>query len=135
MSTLLLEIVTPESKVYAKDVAMVSVKGTAGELGILPHHVPFVTPLEIAPVKVHLAGGGHEYIAVNGGFVEIRKDKVVILAETAELASDIDESRAQLAKQRAEDRLKASKDEYDHRRAELALSRALNRINVKNQEI
>lgn len=132
MSTLLLEIVTPESKVYAKDVAMVSVKGTAGELGILPHHVPFVTPLAIAPVKVHLVGGGNEYIAVNGGFVEVRKDKVVILAETAELATDIDAGRAESAKERAEQRLKASQSEVDHRRAELALQRALNRLEVKN---
>jgi F-type H+-transporting ATPase subunit epsilon len=135
MSTLLLEIVTPEAKVYAKDVTMVSVKGTAGELGILPHHVPFVTPLEIAPVKVHLVGGGNEYIAVNGGFVEIRKDKVVILAETAELASDIDLDRAEQAKERAEERLKQSKSEFDHVRAELALQRALNRIDVVQKQL
>jgi F-type H+-transporting ATPase subunit epsilon len=134
MSTLLLEIVTPESKVYSKDVAMVSVKGTAGELGILPKHVPMVTPLEIAPVKVHLAGGGHELIAVHGGFVEIRKDKVVILAEIAELSGDIDLARAQAAKERAEQRLNASKQEYDHRRAELALQRAINRIDVSTKD-
>jgi len=131
MSTLLLEIVTPERKVYAQEVNMVSVKGADGELGILPNHIPLVTPLRIAPVIVK-KDGVTEKIAVAGGFIEIRKDKVVILAESAELASDIDVTRAEAAKKRAEDRLVAKQSEVDHVRAELALQRALNRINVNN---
>jgi len=129
MSTFLLEIVTPERKVYAEDVDMVIVKGTEGEMGILPNHVPLVTPLKIAPVTIK-KGRSEEVIAVNGGFIEVRKDKIVILAESAELQSDIDEERAKAAKQRAENRL-AGKHEYDYRRAELALQRAMNRLGVK----
>ncbi|MFD0714907.1 F0F1 ATP synthase subunit epsilon [Paenibacillus sp. GCM10027626] len=130
MSTFLLEIVTPERKVYAEDVDMVIVKGTEGEMGILPNHVPLVTPLNIAPVRIK-KGRSEEVLAVNGGFVEVRKEKVVILAESAELAGDIDVDRAKAAKQRAEQRLTGKQDEYDFRRAELALQRAMNRLGVK----
>ncbi|WP_127534246.1 F0F1 ATP synthase subunit epsilon [Paenibacillus kobensis] len=129
MSTLLLEIVTPERTVYAQEVNMVSVKGADGELGILPNHIPLVTPLRIAPVIVK-KDGVSEKIAVSGGFIEIRKDKVVILAESAELASNVDVTRAEAAKKRAEDRLSTKQSDVDQVRAELALQRALNRINI-----
>jgi F-type H+-transporting ATPase subunit epsilon len=130
MSTFLLEIVTPERKVYASEVDMVVVTGVEGQLGILPHHIPLVTPLKIAPVKVK-KGNTEELIAVNGGFIEVRKDKVVILAESAEMSSQIDIDRAQAAKERAEQRLSAKTSEVDHRRAELALQRAVNRIETR----
>jgi F-type H+-transporting ATPase subunit epsilon len=130
MSTLLLEIVTPERRVYAKDVEMVSVKGLDGELGIMPLHVPIVSPLKIAPVRVKLIGGGEDFIAVHGGFVEVRKDKVVILAEGAELSEEIDVDRAERARLRAEQRL-SNKDMVDFHRAEIALQRALTRLDVK----
>lgn len=129
MSSFLLEIVTPERKAYAQDVNMIIVKGSEGELGILPNHIPMVTPLKIAPVTIK-KDRSEEVIAVNGGFLEIRKDKVVILAESAELPGDIDVARAEAAKQRAEQRLNGKRDEYDQVRAELALQRALNRIGV-----
>lgn len=130
MSTFLLEVVTPERKVYAEDVNMVSVKGVEGELGILPNHIPLVTPLKVAPITVK-KNGTNELIAVNGGFMEVRKDKVVILAESAELPGQIDIERAQAAKTRAEQRLADHKqDNVDFKRAELALQRALNRIEV-----
>ncbi|WP_028550960.1 F0F1 ATP synthase subunit epsilon [Paenibacillus sp. UNC451MF] len=128
MSTFLLEIVTPERKVFAEEANMIIVKGVAGELGILPNHIPLVTPLKVAPVTVK-QNGKQLYIAVNGGFMEVRKDKVVILAESAELPEQIDLERAQAAKERAEKRL-ASKDNYDFKRAEAALQKALNRIEV-----
>jgi ATP synthase, F1 epsilon subunit (delta in mitochondria) len=133
MSTLLLEIVTPERKVYEQEVKMVSVKGEEGELGILPNHIPLVTPLRIAPVIVKKDGGGTEKFAVSGGFIEIRKDKVVILAESAELASEIDVERAEAAKRRAEERLSAKAEHVDFKRAELSLQRAINRINVNGK--
>lgn len=129
MSSFLLEIVTPERKVYADDVNMIVAKGVAGELGILPNHIPLVTPLRIASLKIK-KGTNDQYVAVNGGFMEVRKDKVVILAESAELPQDIDVERAQAAKNRAEDRLEAKKDEIDFRRAELALQRAINRLDI-----
>lgn len=130
MSTFLLEIVTPERKVYEQEANMVIVKGAEGELGILPNHIPLVTPLRIAPVIVK-SGGEEQVIAVNGGFMEVRKDKVVILAESAERPEDIDVDRATQAKERAERLLQSSSHgNIDVLRAELALQRALNRLKV-----
>lgn len=128
MSTVKLEIVTPERKVYEKDVDMVVVKGIAGELGILPNHIPLVTPLKIAPVRVKF-GKEEELIAVHGGFMEVRKDKIVILAEIAELPGEIDLERAQKAKERAENRMNTN-DSAELLRAEIALQKAINRISV-----
>lgn len=136
MSTFLLEIVTPERKVYTQDASMVIVKGVEGEMGILPNHVPLVTPLKIAPIIVKHAGGQDEILAVHGGFMEIRKDKVVILAESAEGPSEIDLDRAKAAKDRAQHRLDAmTKDNIDYARAERALHRAINRIEVTERRI
>lgn len=129
MNTFLVEIVTPERKVYAETANMVSVTGIEGELGILPNHIPLVTPLRIAPVVIK-RDGKVDVIAVGGGFIEVRKDKIVILAESAELATNIDVNRAEAAKERAQQRLAAKRDEVDYRRAELSLQRAMNRINV-----
>ncbi|KPV55539.1 ATP synthase F1 subunit epsilon [Paenibacillus sp. A3] len=135
MSTFLLEIVTPERKVYAEQANMIVVKGVEGELGILPNHIPLVTPLRIAPITVKKRGSKDEVIAVNGGFMEVRKDKVVILAESAELPEQIDIERAQKAKERAQSRLsQAKQDHIDFKRAELALHRALNRIDVSGKK-
>jgi F-type H+-transporting ATPase subunit epsilon len=129
VSTFLLEIVTPERKVYAQQVDMIVVKGVAGDLGILPHHIPLVTPLKIAPVHIK-QGSTDLYIAVSGGFMEVGKDKVIILAETAELPGDIDLERAKTAKARAEGRINDKVEHIDFHRAEMALQKALMRINV-----
>lgn len=133
MSTFLLEIVTPDRLVYSEQVNSVTVRGVEGELGILPGHIPFVTPLQVAPVTVKV-GNISTPFAVQGGFVEVRKEKVVILADSAEKPEEIDLERAEAAKERAETRLKASnrQDEIDHRRAELALQRAMNRIKLSD---
>jgi len=129
VSTLKLEIVTPERKVYEQEVDMVIGRGVFGEFGILPNHMPFVTPLKIAPIDVKI-GDKREQIAVHGGFLEVFNNRVVVLAETAELPDDIDLDRALAAKERAERRLKAKQADIDFKRAQLALQRALNRINV-----
>ncbi len=130
MSKMLLEIVTPDRKVYEEEVRMVIAKGVEGELGILPNHIPFVTALDIAPF-IARTDSGERKIAVNGGFLEVRKDKVVVLADSAELPESIDKERALAAKERAEQRLKQQKlDEIDILRAKRALQRALNRLNL-----
>lgn len=135
MSTFLLEIVTPERKVYAEQVNMIVAKGVQGELGILPNHIPLVTPLKIAYVTVKKQGAKDQFIAVNGGFMEVRKDKVVILAESAELPEQIDVDRAKAAKERAQQRLADTKQAHvDFKRAEAALQRALNRIDVSGKK-
>jgi F-type H+-transporting ATPase subunit epsilon len=129
MKTVLVNVVTPDGPVYDADVEMVSVKAQSGELGILPGHIPMVAPLQIGAVRLK-QGSSTELVAVSGGFIEVRPDKVTILAQAAEKAESIDVSRAEEAKKRAEERLNQKTDEIDFKRAELALRRAINRLNV-----
>jgi F-type H+-transporting ATPase subunit epsilon len=130
VTTFLLEIVTPERKVFADQIDMVIDKGAAGDMGILAHHLPLGSPLKVAPIII-MQGDVNQYIAVSGGFIEVRKDKVVILAESAELPDEINLERAEAAKDRAEKRIAAKTDETNYRRAELALQRAMTRIEVR----
>ncbi|MCY7912091.1 F0F1 ATP synthase subunit epsilon [Bacillus haynesii] len=129
MKTLKVNIVTPDGPVYDADIEMVSVRAESGELGILPGHIPTVAPLKIAAVR--LKNDGHtELVAVSGGIVEVRPDHVTILAQTAETSEQIDKERALAAKQRAEERLQKQTPDVDIIRAELALKRAINRLDV-----
>ncbi|ANU14016.1 ATP synthase epsilon chain [Planococcus halocryophilus Or1] len=129
MKTIAVNIVTPDGPVYDSEVSMVIAVTATGEMGILPGHIPTVAPLGIGAVRLKKENST-ELVAVNGGFLEIRPEKVTILAQSAERATDIDLSRAQESAKRAEALLQANKDEIDFKRAELALKRAMNRINV-----
>ncbi|MDT8860427.1 F0F1 ATP synthase subunit epsilon [Alkalihalobacillus sp. MEB130] len=130
MPTIQVSVVTPDGKVYDGAVDMVVVRTLEGELGILPNHIPLVAPLTIGAVRLN-KGTTVEKVAVTGGFVEVRPDQVTILAEAAELPSDIDVDRAKEAERRAKQRIDTARsDEIDFRRAELALKRAVNRLNV-----
>lgn len=130
MKTIKVSVVTPDGPVYESDVEMVSTKAQSGELGILPGHIPMVAPLQIGAVRLK-KGGKTEYVAVSGGFLEVRPDQVTILAQAAERSEEIDVERAKRAKERAEERLRAQNQEnIDFKRAELALKRAINRISV-----
>lgn len=125
-----LEIVTPERTVYQKeDVHMVITRAAKGDIGILPRHAPLLSPLEPTIVRVKLDEKREEKVFISGGFLEVRPDQVTILAEAAELPSEIDVDRAKAAKERAEKRLQKKK-EFDQLRAQLALKRALNRLKV-----
>ncbi|MEK4484612.1 F0F1 ATP synthase subunit epsilon [Psychrobacillus sp. FSL H8-0484] len=129
MKTLTVNIVTPDGPVYDSEVDMIIAKTASGEIGILPGHIPTVAPLVIGVVKLK-KDGKTEYVAVNGGFVEVRPEKVTILTQSAEVASTIDLARAKEAMKRAEERLQTKQDSIDFNRADLALKRAMNRINV-----
>jgi len=125
-----LEIVAPERQVVQQSVVAVSVPGENGYLGILPGHAPLLSVLKSGELSFTQDGRTY-YVAVNWGFVEVLPDRVVILAQTAERADEIDLSRAQRAKRRAEDRLRKVGDpEIDMKRAEVALERALTRLQV-----
>jgi len=130
MKTVKVNVVTPDGPVYEGDVEMVVTKAQSGELGILPGHIPMVAPLQIGAVRLKSANHT-QLVAVNGGFLEVRPDKVTILAQSAETSDEIDLNRAMEAKRRAEKRLEAKQENIDFRRAELALRRAINRLNVK----
>ena len=130
MKTMKVSVVTPDGPVYESDVEMVSTKAQSGELGILPGHIPMVAPLAIGAVRMK-NGGKTDFVAVTGGFLEVRSGQVTILAQAAEKAVDIDVERALRAKERAEQRINESKQAaVDFRRAELALNRAINRIEI-----
>jgi F-type H+-transporting ATPase subunit epsilon len=132
MKTIAVSIVTPDGQVFDGEAEMVIAKAQSGELGILPGHVAMVAPLAIGSVRIKNKNET-EYVAVSGGFLEVQPKKVAILAQSAERAEDIDVDRALRAKQRAEERLKQAKQEHiDFKRAELALKRAINRIEVAN---
>jgi F-type H+-transporting ATPase subunit epsilon len=134
MKTMNVSVVTPDGKVFDDEVDMVSVKTTEGGLGILPNHIPLVTPLTIGAVRIK-KDSVITLVAITGGIMEVRGDQVNILAESAELPSDIDVSRAHAAKERAERRLEQAKlDEVDFRRAEMAIKRAINRLDVAGRK-
>lgn len=132
MSAYALEICTRERIVYAHDVAFMSVRAIDGVLGITPKHIPLITTLAIAPVVIEDVSGRKETIAVHGGILHIEAQRVVILADGAERAGDIDVARAQRAQQRAQQRLADRTERLDYARAERALARAMLRIDMKN---
>jgi F-type H+-transporting ATPase subunit epsilon len=115
-----LEIVTPERLVYADDVDAVAVPGVEGELGVLPHHAPLITTIGLGELRIR-RGGVEDHFAIIGGFLQVRPDKVVVMAETADMASEIDLERAQQARREAE---RAIETGY-HEGADLASARAV----------
>ena len=116
---LLLEIVTPERLAYSDQVDEVIVPGSEGELGILPHHAPLLATLGVGELR-YRTGGTEELFAIAGGFVQVRPDKVVVMAETADMASEIDLEKAHEARREAERALETG---Y-HEAADLAVARA-----------
>ena len=129
MATTRLEIVTAERVVFSEDVDAVIAPGIEGQLGILPHHAPLMTTL--MPGELLVRKGGEEFsLAITGGFVEVRPDRIIVLADAAERVEEIDIARAEEAKRRAEERLKAPTSEVDLLRAEAALRRSLMRLDV-----
>lgn len=133
MKTIKVNVVTPDGPVVDAEVEMVSTKAKSGELGIMAGHIPLVAPLDIAAVRL-INNKETEYVAVSGGFLEVRPDVVTILAQSAEKAETIDLARAQAAKARAEQRLANKQDSVDTKRAELALKRAVNRIEIAKMQ-
>ena len=127
---LLLEIVTPERLAFSEEVDSVNCPGIDGELGILPHHAPLITTLGVGELRIR-RGGEEEYFAIAGGFLQVRPDKVVVMAETADMAAEIDIQKAEEARREAERALmEGFAEPADLSRARAALQRALLRIQV-----
>ena len=129
MTTLKLEIVTAERQIFSGDVNVIVAPGTEGQLGILPSHAPLMTILQ--PGELLIRKDGDEiYMAITGGFLEVRPDKVIVLADACERSEEIDIQRAEEAKHRAEERLTTLGPELDQARVEAALHRSLIRLRV-----
>lgn len=128
-SLLHLEVVSPDQTVINEHVDYVSLPGINGELGILPQHLPLLSVLTIG--KLYYRQGASTYYAfIAGGFVEISSNKVTILTEAAERSKDIDISRAQKARERAEAYLLKNVEDSDIKRAEAAIHRAIIRLEI-----
>jgi len=124
-----LEIVTVERLVFSGDVDFVSAPGVMGTLGILPKHAPLMTALDVGELRFK-RGDEEESFAIGGGFMEVLPDRVIVLADTAERAEEIDLERAEAARQRAEKLLKERPPGVDVTAIEGALRRSRVRLKV-----
>ena len=124
-----LEILTPERMVYDDEVDMVIAPGSEGYLGILPHHAPLFTTLGPGELRVK-RGGVEETLAVFGGFMDVRGDRVTVLTDAAEPADEIDEARVQAARDAAQQQLAEATSPAEEARARASLERSLVRLRV-----
>ncbi|MBN1136970.1 MAG: F0F1 ATP synthase subunit epsilon [Anaerolineae bacterium] len=135
MAGLHCEIITAERIVFKDDVDMVVAPGIDGQLGILPHHAPLMTALTIGELILHKAGDEDTIMAIGGGFIEVGPKHVTILADSAERAEEIDESRAEAARRRAEATMaQARAEQEDFIKAEAALRRSILRLKVAKRK-
>lgn len=129
-------VVTPDGEVYSHRASMLEMRAVDGDLTIMYNHLPIVVPLTIGEVRVkrdHEMNDRVDHIAVNGGYVEFSDNVATIIADSAERARNIDVHRAQIAKERAQEHMREAKAKHDNREyleAEIALRRAVNRLNV-----
>lgn len=133
MATFKLEIVTAERMVYSDEVSALIAWGVEGQLGILPNHAPLMTLLQPGDLMIR-KDKEEEYFALSGGFMEVRPDKVVILADACERVDEIDIARAEEAKRRAQETMKAAPLTADAASAEAALRRSIARLKVAERK-
>ena len=131
-ATLKLEIVTPEAKIFSDDVEMVTLTGIDGQMGILPQHMPLMTAL-VAGEIIAKQNGQNIFLAVGDGFVQVTREKVSILTDMAIKANDIDEAKAEEARQRAEARLKQKLTDEEAAAAHAMIAHATNQLRLKRQ--
>ena len=124
-----LRIITPDRVFYEGDVEMVEFNTTEGQIGVLPGHIPMTVIIKPGILRIY-EEDGEKNAALHSGFVEILQERVTVLAEVIEWPDEIDATRAEEAKQRAEERLRSRTPETDIMRAETALLRAMARIEV-----
>ncbi len=129
MTTMRLEVITAERRVYSDDVEVLVAPGIDGELGILPHHAPLMTALQ--PGEIMIRKDNEEtFLAVSGGFLEVMGNQVTILADACERSDEIDEEQARIAMQEAQDRLASRTEDLDLEAAAAAVRRAGTRLMV-----
>jgi F-type H+-transporting ATPase subunit epsilon len=132
MATLKLEIVTPEARTYSEDVDMVTLPGVEGEMGIFPMHIPLMTQISAGEIIVR-KNGNEFFLAVGEGFVEITGNRVAVMTDMAIKAEDIDETKAEEARKRAEARLAEKLDDEESATVQAALAHSLAQLKVKRR--
>ena len=125
-----LDVIAPDRSIYRDEATSLSAPGTNGGFQILYNHAPFLSTLEVGRMTIKRKDGSDIVIATSGGFVEVRRNRVVVLVEAAERVDEIDVERARAARERAEKRLHTRGPQIDNARAQLALLRALNRLRI-----
>lgn len=127
-----LKIITPERVVFDDDIDFISAQGTKGSFGIYPNHVPFMSVLAVDTAKV-IKDGKEMFFSIIGGAFQLKDNKAVILTEVAENGEDIDTTRAELAKERAEAKLASAQTTFDAKKANLAIARAMARLKAASK--
>lgn len=122
MNTIRVDVVSAEELIFSGDAKFVALPGEAGELGILPKHTPLITRIKPGSVRIETADGKEEFVFVAGGLLEVQPDHVTVLSDTAVRGQDLDEQKANEAKQAAEEALKNAKSELDFARASSELA-------------
>jgi F-type H+-transporting ATPase subunit epsilon len=130
--TLKLEIVTPTGVIYSQDVTMVTLPAADGEIGVYPHHIPILTRINPGEMTVR-KDGGDDYLAVGQGLVEITGDRISIVTDMAVAAKDIDEAKAEEARQRAAARLRDKISDEEVATVNASLARSLAQLRVKKR--
>jgi F-type H+-transporting ATPase subunit epsilon len=126
MSTIRVDVVSAEASIFSGDAKFVALPGEAGELGILPGHIPLITRINPGAVRIEKADGGEEFVFVAGGILEVQPNHITVLSDTAIRGKDLDEAKALDARKVAEEALKNAKSDIDLAKAtsELAVMAA-----------
>lgn len=122
MSTIQVEVVSAEESIFSGPAKFVALPGEAGELGILPGHVPLITRIKPGAVRIEKADGEEEFVFVAGGILEVQPKVVTVLSDTAIRGKDLDEAKATEARKAAEEALKNAKSEVDLAKAQSELA-------------
>jgi F-type H+-transporting ATPase subunit epsilon len=129
-ATIQIEIVSTEKSLYSGDATMVVAPGVSGELGILPQHAPLLTRIKPGVLKILMEDGNQDLFYVSGGVLEVQPEKITVLADVAERGDDLDEERAQQARQAAEEKLASATPDLDYATAQAELARAVAQLQI-----
>jgi len=122
MSTIRVDVVSAEESIFSGDAKFVALPGEAGELGILPGHIPLITRIKPGAVRIEKAEGGEEFVFVAGGILEVQPNHVTVLSDTAIRGHDLDEAKASEARKAAEEAVKNAKSDIDLAKAQSELA-------------
>jgi F-type H+-transporting ATPase subunit epsilon len=124
-NTIHVDVVSAEAQIFSGEATFVALPGEAGELGIYPKHTPLITRIRPGAVRIEKAGGGEEFVFVAGGILEVQPNGVTVLADTAIRGADLDEAKAQSAKQAAEELMQSQDAQIDYAKAQAELASAI----------
>ncbi len=129
-----LDIVTPANTVYSGEIQSFTAPGVVGNFQVLFNHAPLLSLIGVGEVKVIETNGAKILFAISGGFVEVKSNKVILLAESAERSDEINIARAEKSKKRADERLASKDKSLDPERARVALYRSINRLKIASKK-